>query len=68
MWGKRKEERGSGMENTADELRNLVLISDPVYNMSINKSFHILMSFVCSLPSLKSIYRFAEFMPDTGNV
>lgn len=63
-----KEETGSGMENTADELRNLVMISDPVYNISINKSFHILMSFVCSLPSLKSVQIFTELMPDIRNV
>lgn len=49
----KKEERSSAIENTGVELRSLVLISDAVYNMSMNKSFHILMSFVCSRPSLK---------------
>lgn len=68
MWRTREEERGSALENTGVELSNLVLISDSVYNMSMNKTFHIFMSFVCPPPSLISVYRFTELPPDAGNI
>ena len=69
--GRRERERDSAMENTGAELRqrHLVLISGPFYNMSTNKSFHILIPFACfPHQSLKSIYRVAELLLSTRNV
>lgn len=63
-----EKKESSAIENTGVGLRNLVLISDVVYNMSMNKPFHILVSFACSLPSLKSVYRFTKLLPDTRDV
>ena len=69
--GRREGERDSAMENTGAELRQrpLVLISGPFYNMSTNKSFHILIPFACfPHQSLKSVYRVAELLLSTRNV
>lgn len=68
VWTAREEERGSALENSRVQLRSLVLIADPVYNMTMNKSFRVLMSFVCSPTSLISVYRFTELLPNTRNV